>query len=43
VSEVIASHAMPGLEVSDHGLDRSTPLKLALHGTAFLAVALICL
>jgi hypothetical protein len=29
VSEVIASHAVLGLEVSDYGLDRSTPLELA--------------
>ena len=29
VSEVIASHAVLGLEVSDHGLDRSTALELA--------------
>ena len=29
MSEVIASHAVLGLEVSDHGLDRSTPLGLA--------------
>jgi hypothetical protein len=29
VSEVIASHAVLGLEVTDHGLDRSTPLELA--------------
>jgi hypothetical protein len=29
VSEVIASHAVLGLEVSDHGFDRSRPLELA--------------
>ena len=29
VSEVTASHAVLGLEVTDHGLDRSTPLELA--------------
>ena len=26
---VIASHPVPGLEVSDHELDRSKPLELA--------------